>query len=527
VSGSKLVRASWQGRNAFLLGEAMNALKAGTAKVVCIGDSLTYGHDTASGDVVAPTPPHVQTHVPVPYPATLQTTLNDVYGVAGITVENRGFSGDTVKQGYQRWGTDPGADIAFVMYGINDAIPGLVSLSEFSRYLRSWVQRLNAWGTGVVLVPSTLMAHGCETRDVAPYRTAVRTVARELGCPVFDADTFGLSHRYADIYSDSVHFNTAGYAAFGTAVAAFIAGGGLTHSPNVVASDRTILLGSGAHVVTTGTLGHGAGSFASQELILTLAKGTTERATIGFFLDADAAALSMVGLMSKGMPITLDGETLRPKATRKSIVGDGDSNYTIAQQDIRGSANEIALGRIVGRGWHLLTIKAPTGDSTQPAAYLSAVRVRPTPQMEATSGAIVNVPRCFSVFDPPIDYNALPAPSSVTAISLPASLFGSLIAANADFGFYQSSFAIVEIRNVRAGEAGYSRAMVSMDVATFVVTKIETVGTNPTELASVTGPRVDSAATNFTLNLTRPIANYVEIRVTVVDALDARLAGML
>lgn len=516
---SRVFKSSLAGLNARLLADAMVKIKAGTAKIVCVGDSMTYGQDAFSADKVAPVAPHVQSRVPVPYPEKLAAALNSAYSVAGITVENRGFSGDTAKLCYGRWLENPVADVAFIMLGINDAAsPGRATLNEFSRYMALLVERYNAWGCGVVVMVATSMSQGNESRNVDPYRAAAVAVAKRYSCPVFQADQIGIHNNKTVVYSDSVHFNTAGYGLLGNSVAAFVIAGGLGESAHKVAEEKTFLTGTEFGVATNGSYTHGAGAFISQELILTLAKGTSQKATFAFYLDADAAEVSVSGIVSKNCAIEFDMDSVRSVATRKSVSAETSSNYTILGNDIRmAPANDIYLGRFVGRGWHSLSIGAPSGDSTQ-NAYLSAIKVVPVGQVEAVESVMQGRVRAFSVFDPPVRHGELPAASGATVFNLPKSFFGGLTVARTTHGYYQSAFALISIRSIGGG-VSFTRYMLVADSATtFAVVLLSSVGANPVTIVSVAGAVQDKDGADLTVTLNRPVAGYIEMRFEIFDS---------
>lgn len=79
--------------------------------LICIGDSLTYGHDDAGGCPsihASPVPRSV-----TPYPETLAELL-------GHEVQNLGFPGDTAAQGLRRWPPQLGQVV--LMYGTNEVL---------------------------------------------------------------------------------------------------------------------------------------------------------------------------------------------------------------------------------------------------------------------------------------------------------------------------------------------------------------------------------------------------------------------
>ena len=87
-----------------------------TVKIVCFGDSITYGY-------LNPT-----TQATVPYPTRLQTFLREAFNNVNITVVNAGVSGNTSTDLVNRLSTDVEAenpDLVIAMYGANDVQQGL------------------------------------------------------------------------------------------------------------------------------------------------------------------------------------------------------------------------------------------------------------------------------------------------------------------------------------------------------------------------------------------------------------------
>lgn len=512
--------------NAALVANAASKIRAGTAKIVCLGDSLTYGHDTFSADRVAPVAPHVQSRVPVPYPAKLQAVLTSIYSAPSIVVENRGFSGDTVKSGFTRWTADPTADLVFIMYGINDAAtPGGLTLAEYADYMARTILRYNAWGCGVVIMTSTSLNHGNESRNIDPYRATAIELAQKFCCPIFQADGVGLHNTKADIYSDGVHFNSAGYALLGNSVGMFIAAGGLLRDPNVVAADKSVLVGSAANVITNGAYSYSAGAYSRQELLLTLTKNTAQKLTFAFYLDADAADLWLIGGIGTGTSIEIDADSLRSAATRKSVDATTTANYTVTTDVPRLSGgHDILLGRVVGRGWHSLTVSAPSSASAGDN-YVSAIRVQPKRQVECVPSVYAIETRQFSIFDPAPTNGTLPPASGANSFSIPRTLLGTLPFKGS--GFYISNFLIVEICHFAGGLRSYSRSMVSpVSTTAYSVTLLESAGTNPVTITSVSGSTAEASTGNLVFALDRPAIGFMEMRFTVADSGDMRSAAL-
>lgn len=505
-------------KNATLVAEGMLKIRAGTAVIVCQGDSLTYGHDTTSGGTIPAVPPHSAPHVPTPYPETLQAELNRIYCASGITVINQGFSGDTALSSYNRWTSDPGADLALVMLATNDAKVTGITLEDYTRYMAAIIERFNDWGTGVIIMTSPSIAQGYGDTPIESYRAAVAALAAQYGCPVFKADVVGQNNAFSDIHSDSVHFNQVGYTLLGNTVGAWIAAGGLGENVVTVAAEKTLLFGLESAAVTDGAYINNSGSSAAQGMILTLAADSGHKATMAFYLDADAAHVSLIGRLSIGSIITIDSDSIRSILTREGFPGATSASYTM-QKDIVQSepTNDLFLGQVIGRGWHSITISAPSAASSTPA-YLNALRIAPRSQ-DACLASVFNVTRrTFSVYDPVPQYvgGLLPA-SSTASFVLPGALFASLFPLTT--AYYMSAFVEITICHTLSGVPSYTKYIVRpASSSTLGATLVNSTGANPVTISSITAPSILAfPGGDVTINLTRATPGYMEMRIDVPD----------
>ncbi|UTN91171.1 hydrolase [Gordonia phage PokyPuppy] len=221
-----------------LLGKAMKKLRLGQpVKIVCRGDSTTYGHDTVSSDrVPAPdvtlpdgTKPTF-TRSPVPFPAAMQNFLNQTYGDI-VTVENQGHSGDWVQRGMTRWLNNVNADITVISYGINDALASGVpenlrgNISEYILATEQMILRDLEWGSAVVLMAPIRQRGPLGSPDVDAYRNALRGLADSYGIPLIETEEFLITAPW-DCWSDGNHLNTKGNGIMGARLAALFVGEG-------------------------------------------------------------------------------------------------------------------------------------------------------------------------------------------------------------------------------------------------------------------------------------------------------------
>jgi len=180
-------------------------------KIVCLGDSITYGQLDAGGRAVTP------------WPARLQALLRQYYSNNNITVINAGVSGNTVATMAGRFAADVRAqnpDLIMFNGGTNDSRqPNAVSLSDYLQAVNQVLALCNPtpvviWG----LTPRFKEQAGGDGEDVIHlYRQVLRDAATLRGIPYID--TFnGLHNLYKTrawaagyFSSDGSHYTEDGY----------------------------------------------------------------------------------------------------------------------------------------------------------------------------------------------------------------------------------------------------------------------------------------------------------------------------
>ncbi|WP_430534476.1 BppU family phage baseplate upper protein [Listeria rocourtiae] len=210
--------------NVKLLSTGFEKLRMGQAvKILCYGDSLTYGYDIYSVDKRPPdsvlTPngtAHTRERASITYPEALETALKQLY--PSVSVKNCGYSGDTVISSYSKWdGVNFGADISLFMLGHNDSKNATESIDDFVKGYKKIIERALAWGSAVIFLTPPKQKNGADaTVDV--YSQSIIQLAKEYHAPVIDmsAETAGIP---ANFYSDTVHFNGTGYTFIGNKIA--------------------------------------------------------------------------------------------------------------------------------------------------------------------------------------------------------------------------------------------------------------------------------------------------------------------
>ncbi|KQW07664.1 hypothetical protein ASC66_01295 [Leifsonia sp. Root4] len=234
-----------QTRQAWLYGSYLKKISTGEAtRIVVRGDSMVYGQDTVSADIVPPPADvlpngstHTSTRTPGPYPAVLQNRLRDVYG-ANVSVINQGFSGDYVKKSYDRWLANENADLTLYHFGINDSdkdyvpLPYRGSVQLYIEWMERMLLRDLAWGSAVVFLTATKGRGWSSPTVLETFRSALYALAAKYGINVIDTEPFTANYG-TGIYSDSIHMNTTGYGTVATRLAACLIGEG-PHKPFLV-----------------------------------------------------------------------------------------------------------------------------------------------------------------------------------------------------------------------------------------------------------------------------------------------------
>lgn len=202
-------------------------LKTGKAvKIVCYGDSLTYGLDLTSSDKRPATPEQpnqASTRAGKTYPEQLLENLELIFP-GQVTIEVRAIPGLTAEDTMTRWTQSAGEDLSIYCLGANDAVYG--GMKSFQGAYRKLIQRSTEWGSGVLcLTPPR--ARKMVDVNLEVFRKASIKVCSEQDVPYLNLGE-ELANLSAGFYSDDIHFNTDGYSSMGSKVASFIlAFGGL------------------------------------------------------------------------------------------------------------------------------------------------------------------------------------------------------------------------------------------------------------------------------------------------------------
>lgn len=114
---------------------------------------MTAGYDVSSIDIIpAGEDGDPETHATINYPKRLQSYLTEQSGIP-VTVTTQARSGTTAKDGYTLFPSNSACNLAFIMYGINDASGAHgATHAEYLQYMELLIRRFIKWGHGVVVM---------------------------------------------------------------------------------------------------------------------------------------------------------------------------------------------------------------------------------------------------------------------------------------------------------------------------------------------------------------------------------------
>lgn len=435
-------------KNRRLYSEAYRNLLNGAIRIVCVGDSMTYGYDEQSEDKLPPLEGHARHRAPVNYPEQMQKELNRILGNDNSIVINYGFSGDTAQTSFQReaWKMNPNADLAIIKLGLNDRSQN-VPLQTYMYYLSKWIERLLDWNTSVVVALSTMQVSGAEIGLNEAYRQAAAEVAGNYGCKIIDTSYFIDNFTFSDIYSDGTHFNQNGYRILGNTMAWAL-----------LDNFKTESMSNGYLNVSRKNVWH----TASMERVSNIVNNSDARVVIRqnqqisfiFYTNNDVTEISLNGVLVGGVEISFDSDNLRAKSYSKFAQISTTENSKLRYNLSDKHRSSLYLGRICGRGWHCVTIKS-IDNATYPA-YAMGLKLRAVNDdngfYDINSGLFATEKTHYVKYDPVFAITgALPSTTRNTEIVLPVRCIGGLIAGSR---WFLCEMATVKIYATKLYEVG-------------------------------------------------------------------------
>ncbi|AJI86189.1 GDSL-like Lipase/Acylhydrolase family protein [Yersinia rochesterensis] len=433
IEGS--ISSDYRVRNIKALAVANKKLKSRESfSVVCVGDSITAGYDQTSPDRIPADNGDWATHAPIQYPSQLQSVLRVLTGTL-VTVVNRGYSGDTAKLSYNRWTTNPNSSVAHIMIGLNDSdgVAG-ATFDEYSNYIELMIRKYIDWGCGVVIHTPTAKQFGNTNQPSNFFGQYAMALAEIYGCPVFNAHEVNQHCLYTGVYSDSTHFNAAGYAKLGDAVAAFVMSGGWAGQHRSINSLTSIQSGRSGEGIGFFSVGASLSTNLSGAYLTNGAVGLFPATTVAsmafsFYLDADVANLYVIGEITGATMIMSDtygkGDGAISRLTTKSLQNRHvfETTRTTIQSGRTSAGRNSLVGSYVGRGWKNLVVQY---SGEQPAEhFLQGIIIEPVKASEATQTNANNIRKAFDeVYVMQIPQYSYGSPATIpTAIILSGDYF--------------------------------------------------------------------------------------------------------
>jgi len=273
-------------------------------RIVCQGDSMTYGQDTNSPDRRPPKSDptcekeslysyHEQAGKT--YPEALQEFCHWIFGRGRVEIINRGYSGDWAELSRNRWKTNPKADLHLVMLGSNDSctldhVPRDIqqNISKYGKDMGTLIEQILDFGSAVVLL--TPPKHANEEDEVRiAFREVVWALGKKYGIPVIDTTDFLISYPYLEVQSDEVHYNSKGYTLFAAKVAGILAGLSAVYRPYILRGNRIITPSLHQYGVTIRKGDFGSGSVYEESENAPFGRGSTDSAGLQFHLYSGTA----------------------------------------------------------------------------------------------------------------------------------------------------------------------------------------------------------------------------------------------
>ena len=389
-------------QNLYMAQFLRNLRKHSPVTIACMGDSMTYGHDTSSSDrrSADATPcddgsRHSFTRASITYPEALQKYLNKIYA-NNVTVTNRGYSGDYVKKGIDRWNKKHNANLTIIMYGTNDSRASYVpveyrgNIVEYLKWYEQAIIREILWGKAVVIFsPPKVQSFG--DLDIDTFANGLIQLCEKYNVPYVDSELFTIN--YNSINSDGVHFNGIGYEIFGMKSASVFVAENLLKPQYVKGGTKLLNRQTIDGFVVNGTYSYNAtsGAYTPSELnntggsVLNLNPGSS--ITYSFYCEEDDMfIIPYIYTGANKIKMMLDFGLKAPENSLDNSIGKGatvlDKNKSVIEMindDIllidkdKVFTNGVECLRIPTKGWHTLTISNDHSQSTDGTLVINGI----------------------------------------------------------------------------------------------------------------------------------------------------------
>lgn len=367
----------------------------GSLKCCFLGDSMTAGFDRTSSDAIPAQDGDWATRASMNYPYRFASYLPEQSGCS-VAITMRAISGHTAKQAYEQaeWQTNPNCDIVFIMYAINDSggVAG-ATLDIYMEYMEKLIRRYIDWGCAVVVQRPSGGGQGAGNPAWLHWAKRMQMVARVYGCPVFDAHEVMLNRHYAAVQSDGTHYNSMGYAIHGEKLASMLMAGGLLDTYKPVVNETTVWTGMMSDHIgwcdARGNIntGRSDGAYTRDKVTGVLQAGKASICTFSFYLDAEAAHIygKLDGLINT---IYTNGHWWNNEnKPYYKYASDIDNSFGASLQRTVKTPNNYEgmsgsrkfVGRLIGRGWHTITLFTNLRGEALKDAFVNSITVQPIP----------------------------------------------------------------------------------------------------------------------------------------------------
>ncbi|WP_311746368.1 tail fiber/spike domain-containing protein [Proteus penneri] len=517
-------------------------------KVLFQGDSITAGYDTSSTDVVPPENGDWAQHASMNYPKRFVEFIGQQSGCQ-VTRTVRAISGYTAKQALNNadWQSNPNCDIAILMYAINDS--SNTTIDEYLDSMEKLIKRFIDWGMGVVVCMPAAGGQGSGNTKYQVWARRIKMISSVYGCAFFDANEVSYYRHNGSIQSDSLHFNSMGYAILGEQLASMFMAGGLLETYRPITNPITTWIGrydnSIAFCDAKGNIdtSRSEWSYTRTRIVGRFPAKNTCVASFSFYLDSEAAHVFIKGF--GGLYVIHDNSKWWNNRAQPHY------DYALSQDvsyatDIEagaygfgsvGASNKLRgvkkfAGRIMGRGWHTITVFNDQSGNSTSDAYLNAITIQPVPIgysiQEYNSERIEKrVKSVYSLKIPALVNGALPSSSLLKTflIRCPQGLMPSN--GTNYFLFANSGHAILRISNHLNNGEFYEFAIIKTSAETykFNVLPLKSTQSNTPTVQCTLGYRSRNEIIKAKINGSQPIESIIDysggfMELTNADGID-------
>lgn len=378
----------------------------GTIGVLFQGDSMTAGHDSVSSDVIPPTDGNNVTRASMSYPYRFKDFIKESAGVDVNPHVVRAISGYTAQRAYEKpeWQSNPNCDIVFLMYALNDAASYGTTQAVYLEYMEKLIRRFIDWGMAVVVQLPTCGSQGAGNPKWLHWARQLRVIADAYGCAFFNGHEVMLNIHQGSTQSDSMHFNSMGYAIHAHKLVGMLIAGGLSPSYRPVTNETTISMGmmsdSIGYTDAYGNIGtnRSEGAYTRNKIVGSMGNQSNQAlASFSFYLDAEAAHIS--AKITGYATVQMNDTQFWNNGAKPYYIHANQQPNSYGMTNERYRANGTAfgepqgtpgasqfLGRVVGRGWHTIRIF----NTVQPnnSVYLNSITVTPVPAGFSVEGVM-------------------------------------------------------------------------------------------------------------------------------------------